>query len=677
MKQRTFGDYNIIKQIGQGCLGNVYVAEHRFIKKQYALKVLPEELSKDKAFIQRFEKEVSVLAHLDHPHIAKVHNVSYSDGYYFLVMDCIVDNYSETTNLAEYLRVHQCKMQESEFVSILSQVASALDYAHQKKVSDHYFVHRGLKLNNILIGKSDGGLNVYVTDFGLAKIIGEGSILTRTYKILGDALCVDTGSSEKYAPSQDSSNVSKLHASFLQTFNFLAPEQKEVSSKTPLTPRTDSYAFGVLAYYILTRKYPEGIFPMPSEILQELKLDWDTLFRKCLPFNPNIRTSNLSDMMNVLRGSLKNRQPQQTQQQTQATIHQPQASQPDIAPTYVEPTRSAQVTNPYATETFTKAPEPPYRGVHEQQTKEGFSPAYNPQVATLEQEVAPQAMHEPKPVLNPGEINRPTYEEDPASIFHLETTVARYIPVENEIRNIEPILTEMAIVPGGEYFRGSNEGARDERPKHMVRLNSYAIDKHPVTNEMYIRFLEAMGGEKDVNNNDIIRLRESRIKRLAGKLTIESGYTKHPVIGITWYGAAAYSKWVGKRLPTEAEWEIAARSGFPDMGYPTGGDIERSEANFFSSDTVNVMSYPPNQFGLFDMAGNVYEWCQDWYDYSYYEHSFQEPGDPRGPQQGVYRVLRGGCWKSLKDDLTCSHRHRNNPGTVNRTYGFRCCADVK
>ena len=113
------------------------------------------------------------------------------------------------------------------------------------------------------------------------------------------------------------------------------------------------------------------------------------------------------------------------------------------------------------------------------------------------------------------------------------------------------------------------------------------------------------------------------------------------------------------------------------MGYPTGGDIERSEANFFSSDTVNVMSYPPNQFGLFDMAGNVYEWCQDWYDYSYYEHSFQEPEDPRGPQQGVYRVLRGGCWKSLKDDLTCSHRHRNNPGTVNRTYGFRCCADVK
>ena len=186
-----------------------------------------------------------------------------------------------------------------------------------------------------------------------------------------------------------------------------------------------------------------------------------------------------------------------------------------------------------------------------------------------------------------------------------------------------------------------------------------------------------MGGEKDANNNDIIRLRESRIKRLGGKLIIESGYAKHPVVGVSWYGATAYAKWVGKRLPTEAEWEIAASSGFEDMIFPTGSQIERTQANFFSADTVNVMSYPPNRFGLYDMAGNVYEWCQDWYDYTYYEHSCQEPENPKGPLQGVYRVLRGGCWKSLHDDLRCAHRHRNNPGTINKTYGFRCAADVK
>lgn len=236
--------------------------------------------------------------------------------------------------------------------------------------------------------------------------------------------------------------------------------------------------------------------------------------------------------------------------------------------------------------------------------------------------------------------------------------------------------TDMVVIPGGQYIRGSTEGARDEIPRHPIRLSSFALDIHPVTNEQFVRFLQAMGGEKDQNNNDIIRLRDARIKRNTGKLTIESGYAKHPVVGVTWYGASAYAKWVGKRLPTEAEWEAAASAGKENFIFPTGLDIDRTQANFFSSDTTAVMSYPPNSFGLYDMAGNVYDWCQDWYAYNYYDASAVEPDNPKGPQQGVYRVLRGGCWKSLREDLRCSHRHRNNPGAVNGTYGFRCAADV-
>ena len=100
---RTFGDYGVIKQIGQGALGTVYLAEHRFMKKQYVLKVLPEELSSDRSFIQRLEEDVGVLAALDHPNIVKIHNISFAQGQYFLVTDCIVDELGETTNLAQYM----------------------------------------------------------------------------------------------------------------------------------------------------------------------------------------------------------------------------------------------------------------------------------------------------------------------------------------------------------------------------------------------------------------------------------------------------------------------------------------------------------------------------------------------------------------------------------------------
>ena len=281
-----------------------------------------------------------------------------------------------------------------------------------------------------------------------------------------------------------------------------------------------------------------------------------------------------------------------------------------------------------------------------------------------------------KPKIKPPELTRPEFVEDPGAVFQKETAVARFCPKPQEIKNQDPLLTEMAVIGGGNFFRGSMHGGRDEMPRHEITLSSFAIDIHPVTNEQYVRFLEAMGGEKDGQNNDMIRLRESRIKRSGGKLNIESGYAKHPVVGVTWYGAVAYAKWVGKRLPTEAEWEIAASCGFEENIYPTGKNIERSQANFFSSDTTAVMSYPPNGNGLYDMAGNVYEWVSDWYGYHYYDISMQEPNDPSGPAQGVYRVLRGGCWKSLKEDLRTPHRHRNNPGTMNGTYGFRCAADV-
>lgn len=588
------GDYTVLKKLGQGPFGDVYLAEHRFIKRSFALKVLPEEICSNPIFMRRFEAEVAEIAALDHPNIAKIHNVSSAEGRFFIVMDPHVDSLGETMHLERYLSLKGRHLNEEDWLELLNQAASALDYAHESGV-----FHGSLKLTNILVAPAEKGVRLLLSDFGLVRLIGEKIYLLKL--------------TEQLAKGFPSSH-------FTHSYAFLAPEQKALEPE--LSPKTDAFAFGVLAYYTLFRKIPEGCFDLPSRSLPEATQNWDLLINRCLQNNPNVR-------------------PQKLLQAIQEYLHAPKAILKEmLSVAEVEP-----------------------------KVESGLQMAF-------ELESTPTPSIEPlKPVLRPQEIARPEYEPDPAAIFQRDTHVSHYTPSKVEVSEIEPLLTEMVVVPGGTYLRGSSEGARDEMPRHAVKLTSFALDVHPVSNEQFVRFVQAMGGEKDHNNNDIIRLRDSRIKRSNGKLIIESGYAKHPVVGVTWYGAVAYAKWIGKRLPTEAEWEAAASAG-RDTIYPTGSEIERSQANFFSSDTTPVMSYPPNPFGLYDMAGNVYEWCQDWYAYNFYDASVVEPDNPLGPPQGVYRVLRGGCWKSLKEDLRSSHRHRNNPGAMNGTYGFRCATDV-
>jgi len=595
------GDYTIQKQLGQGPFGSVYLAEHRFIKRSFGIKVLPEEICSSPTFIRRFESQVAEIAALDHPNIAKIHNVSASDGHYFLVTDPQVDTLGVTMNLERYLELKHKSLGEEDWIDLLSQVASALDYAH-----DSAIFHGSLKLTNILVAPTEKGVRLLLTDFGITRLIGEKVCLSR--------IC------EKVAEQFPSKEL-------FNSLAFLAPEQKR--GEEELSFHVDSYGFGVLAYYLLLHKMPEGYFSLPSQQLP-LTRNWDLLIKRCLQYSPDQRPLNLTAALNEC-------------------LNTPISSPEMLGLSDIEP----KVENIL---------------------QMAFELELN-QDAKVQNEVIPEEMEQPKPVFKPQAIERPEYEADPGAIFQREMQVSHYTPNKVEVKEIEPLLTEMVVIPGGEYMRGSNDGARDEMPRHPVKLSSFAIDVHPITNEQFVRFLQAMGGEKDHNNNDIIRLRDARIKRTNGKVIIESGYARHPVVGVTWYGAVAYAKWIGKRLPTEAEWESAATAN-QNTAYPTGIEIDRTQANFFSSDTTAIMSYPPNGYGIYDLAGNVYEWCQDWYAYNYYDSSALEPDDPHGPAQGVYRVLRGGCWKSLKEDLRCSHRHRNNPGAVNGAYGFRCAADV-
>jgi formylglycine-generating enzyme required for sulfatase activity/tRNA A-37 threonylcarbamoyl transferase component Bud32 len=631
------GDYIIQKPLGKGAFGTVYLATHRFIKRNFVLKVLPSEISSDPKFLRRFENEVSNISNLDHPNIAKIHNVSFDANHAYLVLDPVVDELGETMDLERFLTLKGKSFTETEIAALLMQVAAALDYAHETGVA-----HGGLKLSNILVAPEGNRVKLLLSDFGISQLIGEGRVFLRLCEEIARALIPESNDALQ--------NAARLSSSFVKSFAFLAPEQKSVNPSDTQLDKCDAYAFGLLTYYFLMNKIPEGCFDLPSRTHPNHSLNWDLLINRCLQNNPNVRPQKLTIAMDE----------------------------------YLRAPRSM------GKEVFSLAEiEPKVDSALQMAFEFPLPPASAPPLSKdLETKIVPRTSLTPiassfaqnaellKPVIKPALIARPEYEPDPGAVFQRDLMVSHYEPTKVEIKEVEPILTEMVVIPGGTYNRGSNEGARDEMPRHAISLSSFALDTHPVTNEQFVRFIQAMGGEKDQNNNDIIRLRDARIKRIGGKLSIESGYWKHPVVGVTWYGAMAYARWIGKRLPTEAEWEAAAGCGREQCLYPTGLDIEKTQANFFSADTTPVMSYPPNPFGLFDMAGNVYEWCQDWYAYNYYDSSVLEPINPMGPPQGVYRVLRGGCWKSLKEDLRSSHRHRNNPGAVNGTYGFRCAADV-
>jgi YidC/Oxa1 family membrane protein insertase len=282
MEQRTLGDYKIIKSIGQGTLGSTFLAEHRFMKRQFVLKVLPEELSSDRSFIQRFEEDVGMLASFEHPNIVKIYNISFDQGQYFLVTDCIVDDLGETTNLAQYVLSLRRALEEEEIFQILRQVADALDYIHAKKSGGKGFVHRGLKLNNILVGKGKQDIEIHLSDLGISRIIGPGAVLTRTYKTVAEALGIalpvaqKAGSDRYPSPPIDQQKLIPLHISFLQNYAFLAPEQKRLDSNHPYQTPSAEHDEGVKrhekgklgGYYPLLRRDLIEIPPKKSIMIE-------------------------------------------------------------------------------------------------------------------------------------------------------------------------------------------------------------------------------------------------------------------------------------------------------------------------------------------------------------------------------------------------------------------------
>ena len=226
-------------------------------------------------------------------------------------------------------------------------------------------------------------------------------------------------------------------------------------------------------------------------------------------------------------------------------------------------------------------------------------------------------------------------------------------------------ISHLAAIPGGEFRMGQADGRDEERPVHIVSIEPFRLSRYQVTNADYDAFRRATGREATRFRHD---------PRFA--------CANQPVVGVSWFDAVAYCEWLSAvwgrrfRLPTEAEWERAARAGLDQKLYPWGDEPIFERAGYaarWKEAPEPVGTSLPNAYGLFDMCENVHEWCADWYDPTYYSAAAQH--NPQGPAAGSRRASRGGAWRHQLKISRCAARSSIPPDFHYADYGFRVAAE--
>ena len=619
---QLFGKYQILEEIGEGGFATVFRAIDTSLEREVAIKILAPSLRHDPTFIQRFQREARAAARLRHPHIVTIHDMGEVEGRYYIAMELIAG-----PSLREYLQ-QRAPLAWEEAYTLMVQVAEALAYAHEQG-----FVHRDLKPANILLDPQRGAM---LTDFGLVKLLGDTThSLTTTTTVMG---------TPSYIPV-------------------------EVWEGRSAGPPADVYALGCILAEMLTG---QTLFPgeTPIAVMRlhdqgaQLPRSWpagtptkvENLLKTALARKADERYATAAAFLQALRQCQGQQTPQPVKPRSRmgkwfwlggvAVLLLLMVGLGWRLRQLADENDGGSFSNPIVS--MTEAPR-----VAESQPFTPTSTA-TPPFTTM----PPTASATAVPLTSTPTPNPPTATPHPTN-------------TPNPGRRISPVdgMTQL-YVPAGPFMMGSENGGNDEKPVHSVYLDAYWIDETEVTNSMYARCEES--GACRVPFQSYSRTRSSYYGNPA--------YDDYPVIEVRWEDANNYCTWAGRRLPTEAEWEKAAR-GTDGRTYPWGEEIDCTRANYgfglthCVGDTSAVGSYPlgASPYGALDMAGNVGERVADWYLSSYYQISPAE--NPQGPTTGLYRVLRGGSFDYPDFGARSTNRNHTSYSYYYHDIGFRCAAD--
>jgi len=289
-----------------------------------------------------------------------------------------------------------------------------------------------------------------------------------------------------------------------------------------------------------------------------------------------------------------------------------------------------------------------------------ISPKQTPQYGYFEGEGEFLFLREVQPIQPNPDITNPTKESTQTLVDNQSSNN----DLPKEITGKDG--AKMMLIPAGEFQMGSNDGEDNEKPIHTVYLDAFYVDVYEVSNVQYKKFVDATGHKS------------------SEFLNYSSINAPNEPVGVSWEDAKDYAEWAGERLPTEAEWEKAARGGLVGKKYPWGESLTHDNANIDGTGGKDrweynspVGSFSPNGYGLYDMAGNVWEWCSDWYDDNYYANSPNR--NPKGPSSGQYLVLRGGAWSYdpySPHDPSVYCRYYAGPDVSGNDFGFRCAGNI-